>query len=107
MILYRLSEGHKGIKIQEIEVEEKPKTYRARVFCGYSIINKSDIGKLNSYGTDAYFLTPDVEAYKEALKERLRGRIESDKKTIEHCIKRIGEQEKELEAVDGIEVSGE
>ena len=73
--------------VEEIEVEEKPKTY---VGC-HTRINKDEINKLsNHYGNAMYCLDNDPKRYIEAI-------LEMNKKTVEALEKRLSEAKKEVE----------
>lgn len=59
-------------KVQEIEVEEKPKTYISR----FSRIPKSSIGVLhNAYGNRMYLLENNPKIYIEAMITYKKGQI--------------------------------
>lgn len=107
MKLYRMSESNKKITVEEIEVEEKPKTYRIRGRFNYSVINKCDIGKLGNFGNGTYFLVPDVDTYKQALKERTLKEIKEQERRIEYCRKAIEQKARRLVEIDGMEVSAD
>lgn len=71
MIIYEFSTwctNKKLFGVNEIEVEEKPKTYISK---NGNRINKNDINKLqNSYGNRMYRLDNDPKAYIEAMINR-------------------------------------
>ena len=88
MKLYVFRKSHRtNFVVEEIEVEEKPKTYigfRTR-------INKDEINKLsNHYGNEMYCLDNDPKRYIEAI-------LEMNKKTVEALEKRLLEAKKEVE----------
>lgn len=85
MIIYRFStwtfKKGKIFEAEEIEVEEKPKTYVSK----RCRINKNEIGKLSShYGNEMYLLENKPEIYINAM--------------IEHCKRGVDVAEKNLDA---------
>lgn len=77
MIIYEFStwsSNGKPYTIEEVEVEEKPKTYIARGIR----VNKDDIGKLQKhFGNRMYRLDNDPKPYIEAMVELKRQNMES------------------------------
>lgn len=76
-----------NFNVEEIEVEEKPKTYIGH----HTRINKDEINKLsNHYGNAMYCLDNKPNRYIEAI-------LEKKKKTLEALEKRLSEAKKEVE----------
>ena len=88
MKLYVFKKSYRtNFVVEEIEVEEKPKTY---IGCR-TRINKDEINKLsNHYGNEMYCLDNDPKRYIEAI-------LEMNKKTVEALEKRLLEAKKEVE----------
>lgn len=74
MIIYEFTTWctNKLFAINEIEVEEKTKTYIGK----HCRINKDEIGKMQStYGNRMYLLDNNPEPYISAMKEHIASRI--------------------------------
>lgn len=88
MKLYKFRKSYiTAFVVEEIEVEEKPKTY-----VGFRTkINKDEINKLsNRYGNEMYCLDNDPKRYIEAI-------LEMSKKKVEALEKRLSEAKQEVE----------
>lgn len=85
------------IRVEECEVEEKPKTYkpvdklpRGYYYCS---VKKGDIGTLSGYNNDTIILTEnDIEKVAEIFKSKCKRRIERDKRDILSAEASIEEQ---------------
>ena len=88
MKLYRFRKSYRtAFVVEEIEVEEKPKTYIG----SHTRINKEEINKLSShYGNEMYCLDNDPKIYIEAVLRMCKNNVE----TIE---KRLKEAKEEVE----------
>lgn len=81
-----------------LDVEEKPKTYIEKKQYYSSRISKSDVGVLSGYDNNIlYLLDDDIEKAKSMFAESLKGKIESEKRTIENTINRCNERIAEYE----------
>ena len=88
MKLYEFRKSYRtNFVVEEIEVEEKPKTYVSR----HTRINKDEINKLSyHYGNTMYCLDNDPKRYIEAV-------LEMNKKTVEELEKRLSKAKEEVE----------
>lgn len=75
-----------------LEVEEKPKTYMTTNTTWKTRINKSDIGKVNTYD-NVYLLEDDEKKARELFCEKLKSDICKEQERIESANKRISEYE--------------
>lgn len=80
------------VRKEVIDVEEKSKTYITTNTTWKSRINKSDIGKVNTYG-NVYLLEDNEQKARELYCEKLRSDIHIEKERIESANKRISEYE--------------
>lgn len=83
MIIYKFEthtfRGNISFSIRELEVEEKPKTYKGEGFR----INKDEIDHLSyHYGNAMYRLDNDPKPYIEAMIKLSEGRVEAREKSL-------------------------
>ena len=77
-------------KVEEIEVEEKPKSYVGK----YNRILKTDIDRLQGhYGNRMYRLTNDSDFYISEVIKRIRERVEGMEKALKGEKERLSEWE--------------
>lgn len=81
-----------GVGKEVLEVEEKTKTYITTNTDWKSRINKSDIGRVNTYD-NVYLLEDNEEKARELFCEKLRSDIRTEKERIESANKRISKYE--------------
>lgn len=101
MKIYRFSSwfaGKKLFTVEEIEVEEKPKSYVGK----YTRILKSDINILTGSGNQMYCLEKDPKFYMNAVIRRMTSNISFDeehlkikKSTLEEWKNRLSELEQD------------
>lgn len=94
MKLYKFSFStyRADVRKEVLEVEEKPKTYITTNTDWKSRINKSDIGRVNTYD-NVYLLEDNEQKARELFCEKLRSDIHTEKERIESANKRISEYE--------------
>lgn len=80
MKLYRFRKSYRtAFVVEEIEVEEKPKTYIGH----HTRINKDEINKLsNHYGNEMYCLDNDPKQYIEAVLRMCKNQAEAIEKRL-------------------------
>lgn len=71
-----------------LEVEEKPKTYMTINTTWKTRINKSDIGRVNTYDS-VYLLEDDKKKARELFGEKLKSEIQRERGRIKYAEKEI------------------
>lgn len=87
MKLYGYNFGNGKFNSAEVEVEEKPKTYRVPhgsfPFCYLSVLNKEDIGAFVGWsGLTVFYTEPSKDKAIRKFKEKLNRELESKKRDV-------------------------